>query len=69
MISGTVPIWSFGSFGYSTFFPDTKEMMKMIKNTKNRIFAMPVAAPAMPPNPRNPAINATTKNIKEYLNI
>lgn len=30
---------------------------------------MPVAAPAIPPNPSKPAIKAITKNIMVYLSI
>ena len=54
---------------YNVFFPETNAMIKMMRKTKNKIFAIPVAAPAIPPKPKNPAIRAITKKIKEYLNI
>lgn len=38
-------------------------------NMKNRILAIPLAAPAIPPNPRTPAIIAITKKIKAHFNI
>jgi hypothetical protein len=46
-----------------------KEIMKMIKNMTNKIFAILVAEPAIPPNPRKPAMIAMTRKIMEYLNI
>lgn len=36
---------------------------------KNRIFAMPVAAVAMPPNPNRAATNATIKKITDQANM
>ena len=40
-------------------------MMVNIKNTKNKIFAMPAAVPAIPPKPKTAAINAMIKNVIE----
>src|SRR5690625_7893135 len=40
----------------------TKVNTSRIKKMKNRIFAMPVAAPAMPPNTSTPATIAITRN-------
>ena len=37
--------------------------------TKNKIFAMPTAVPAMPPKPRAAAINAIIKKVRDQLNI
>ena len=39
------------------------------KNTKNSIFAIPAEAPAIPPNPKIPAIIAMTINIIVQRNI
>ena len=44
--------------------PMTSDTTKRIRNTKKRIFAIPAAAPAIPPNPRTAAIRATTKKIR-----
>src|SRR4029077_12066836 len=41
--------------------PVKKEMTARIRNTKNRIFAMPAAPAAMPPKPNTAAISAITK--------
>ena len=42
--------------------------MKNTRNTKNRIFAIPAAVPAIPPKPNAAATRATTKNIKAQYN-
>src|SRR5690625_2102492 len=47
----------------------TKVNTSRIKKMKNRIFAMPVAAPAMPPNPSTPATIAITKNTTAQYSI
>jgi len=52
-----------------TFRPVNNEIIKITTKTKNKIFAMPVAAPAIPPNPNTPAIIATIRKIIEYLSI
>ncbi len=36
---------------------------------KNNIFAIPAAAPAMPPKPNTPAINAIIINVIDQRNI
>ena len=38
-------------------------------NKKNRNFAIEAAAPAIPVNPSNPAINAMTRNISAHLSM
>ena len=43
----------------------TKSTIKM----KNKIFAIPAAAPATPPNPKTPAIIATIRNMIVQRNI
>jgi len=37
---------------------------RLLWNTKNRIFAIPAAAPARPPKPRTAAMSATTKKMR-----
>ena len=46
-----------------------KAISQMTRNTKNRIFAMPTAVPAIPPKPRIAAIIAITRNTKDQCNI
>jgi hypothetical protein len=46
-----------------------KEIKKMIKKTKNKIFAIEVAVPATPLKPKIPAIIAITKKIAAQTNI
>ena len=38
-------------------------------NMKNRILAIPAEAPAIPPNPKTPAMIAIIMNIIVHLNI
>src|SRR5579864_9273580 len=58
---------------YITFFPIDKPMTNKIKHTtrkrKNRNFAIPAAADAMPVNPNNAATRAMIKKIKAQRNI
>jgi hypothetical protein len=52
----------------NTVTPRTaKHQMKPIRNRKNRILAMPAAAPAMPVKPRAPAMMATTARMMRPL--
>ena len=39
------------------------------RNTKNRIFAIPAAEPAIPPKPNTPAMSAKTKNVNAQFSI
>jgi hypothetical protein len=41
--------------------PVIREIKKITRNMKNKILAMPAAAPAMPPKPRNAAMTAIIK--------
>lgn len=50
-------------------FPLISDTTKRIKKTKKRIFAMPDAAPAIPPNPNTPAIIAIIIKIIVQRNI
>ena len=45
------------------------ESIKSTRNTKNKIFAIPAAAPAIPPNPKTAAINAITIKVIVQRNI
>jgi len=49
--------------------PETNEITKSTKKIKNIIFAIPAAAPAMPPKPNTAAIKAITKNVIVQRNI
>jgi hypothetical protein len=49
--------------------PETKLIRNRIKKTTNNTHAICVAAPASPDSPRTPAINPTTKNVKDQLSI
>ena len=40
-----------------------------IRNTKNRIFAIPTAVPAIPPKPRMAAMMAITRKVMAQLII
>ena len=42
--------------------------MNNTRKTKNSIFAIPALSAAKPPNPKTPAITATTKNINAQFN-
>ena len=44
-------------------------MISRITKTPNIILAIPAAEPAIPPNPKTAATNATTKNINAQRNI
>jgi hypothetical protein len=46
-----------------------RDIANRTKNTKKHIFAKPTEAPAMPPKPNTPAINAITKNVIAKFNI
>jgi len=52
-----------------TLLPKIKETTAKIKNTKNKILAIPTAEPAIPPNPSTAAIIAITKNEIAQFNI
>jgi hypothetical protein len=52
-----------------TRIPKTKLIRKMTRKMKNRIFAIPVAAPAIPANPNTPAIIAMIKKINAHCNM
>tara|TARA_Y100000588_G_scaffold355128_1_gene410053 strand:- start:4134 stop:4385 length:252 start_codon:yes stop_codon:yes gene_type:complete len=43
----------------------TREIISSAIKIKNKTFAMPAAAPAMPPKPNTPAISAIIKNIND----
>jgi hypothetical protein len=47
----------------------TKLTAAKIKKTTNRTYAICVAVPAIPDNPSNPAMIATTKNVTAQLSI
>src|SRR4051812_43723670 len=46
-----------------------KKITQRTKNRKNRNFAIPAAAVAIPVNPSNAAISAITKKMTAHLNI
>src|SRR4051812_20945377 len=56
-----------GGHGTVGFLPltrlTTNEIRKSTTKTQKRIDAMPDAVPAIPPKPRTPAINATTRKM------
>ena len=52
-----------GTYYYVIDFKN--EIIVNTKNTKNSIFAIPAAVPAIPPKPKTAAINAMTKNVIE----
>jgi hypothetical protein len=54
---------------HDTFLPKTKETIAKTKNTKNKILAMSMAEPAIPPNPSTAAIIAMIKNVTAQFNI
>lgn len=49
--------------------PRSKETIARTTKTKKRIFAMPAALAAKPPNPNNAATRATTKNTADQYNM
>lgn len=54
---------------YNFLRPINSEMINNTRNIKNKILAIPVAAPAIPPKPKTPAIIATTINMIVQRNI
>tara|TARA_Y100000782_G_scaffold67816_1_gene73780 strand:+ start:231 stop:407 length:177 start_codon:yes stop_codon:yes gene_type:complete len=46
-----------------------KETMNSTKKTRNRIFAIPVAVPAMPPKPRTAAMMAIIRKVIAQLSM
>ena len=52
-----------------TLLPRRKETAAKIKNTRNRILAIPIAEPAIPPNPNTAAMIAMIKNVTVKFNI
>ena len=49
--------------------PKIKEITKSTRNIKNRSFAMPADAAAMPPNPKSAATRAMIRNTTAHPNI
>jgi hypothetical protein len=49
--------------------PAISVMTNRTRNMKNRIFAIPAAATAIPVNPNNAAIRAITRNVILHLSI
>ena len=49
--------------------PKIKKITHMIRNRKNRNFAIPADAAAIPPNPSTAAISAIIKNVTAQPNI
>ena len=51
---------------YCAFLPilNKRLMTNKTRKTKNKIFAIPTAEPAIPVNPNKPAINAIIKIVK-----
>jgi len=47
----------------------TKNTIKITRNKKNNIFAIPAAAVAIPPKPKTAATNEITKKIKAQCSI
>ncbi len=56
-------------FFYNFFLPVIREITKRIIKIKKAILAKLVAAPAIPLNPKNPAINAIIINVIVQRNI
>jgi hypothetical protein len=58
---------------YRTLFPADilmiKKIRNMTRNRKNRNFAIPAAATAMPVNPKSPAISAIIRKVMAQCNI
>lgn len=49
--------------------PITRNTTKITRNMKNKIFAIPAAATAIPPNPNAAAIIAMIKNVRAQPNM
>ena len=47
----------------------TRETKSRTRKTKNKIFAMPADAPAIPPNPKAAATRATIKNTRAQYSM
>ena len=63
---------SFRSSGQGTLLPldpNIKKITHIIRNRKNKTFAIPAEATAIPPNPNAAAINATNRKITAQPNI
>lgn len=56
----------FYNFG---LLPIINEMINRMIKIKKQILAIPAEAPAIPPNPSTPAINAITTNVSVQRNI
>jgi hypothetical protein len=50
-------------------FPNKSDRTNNIRKTKNKIFAIPAAPAAIPPNPNNAATNAIIKNVTVQRSI
>ena len=61
MFCSTLPFYYTSVFPKD--FPNNKDRTNSIRKIKNKILAIPAAPAAIPPNPNNAAINATTKNV------
>jgi hypothetical protein len=58
--------------GYGTLLPlqpKTKKITHITRNMKNKIFAIPAEAAAIPPNPSTAAIKAIIRNVTAQPNI
>lgn len=49
--------------------PTTNDRTNSTRKTRNRIFAIPAAVPAIPPKPKRAAIRAMIRNVMAQLNI
>jgi hypothetical protein len=54
---------------YTLFRPRISDTTNNTRKTKNKIFAIPTAVPAMPVKPSNAAIKATMRNVMDQPNI
>jgi hypothetical protein len=54
-------------YDFTPFF--NRDSTNSTINTKNKILAIPAEAPAIPPNPKTPAINAIIINVIVQRNI
>lgn len=64
-----VPSISPGDRQTTVLRPINKLITNTTRNTKNKIFAIPAALAAIPPNPNTAAINAITRKIQAYPSI